>query len=91
MTSYSVDVYEELYAIRRLQNYCLQFALGSMDRDDLSIHRRQVVGAFSSFKPGTLIEKEVSTHQSFRPAWAAVQKFLDGAKDLRAIGRFFDA
>jgi signal transduction histidine kinase len=82
LTSYSVDTYEELFAIKRLQNYCLQFALGSMDRDDLNIHRRQVVGAFASFKPGTLIEKEVSTHESFKPAWAAAQKFLEAAKDL---------
>lgn len=82
LTSYSVDTYEELFAIKRLQNYCLQFALGSMDRDDLNIHRRQVVGAFASFKPGTLIEKEVSTHESFKPAWAAAQRFLDAARDL---------
>lgn len=82
LTSYSVDTYEELFAIKRLQNYCLQFALGSMDRDDLNIHRRQVVGAFASFKPGTLIEKEVSTHESFKPAWAAAQRFLEAARDL---------
>ena len=69
-------------AIKRLQNYCLQFALGIMDRDDLNIHRRQVVGAFAAFKPGTLIEKEVSTHESFKPAWAAAQRFLDAARDL---------
>jgi signal transduction histidine kinase/CheY-like chemotaxis protein len=94
LTSYSVDTYEELMAIKRLQNYCLQFALGMMDRDDLNIHRRQVVGAFSAFKPGTLIEKEVSTHASFQPAWAAAQRFLDAAKDLeegkQKIGPVFD-
>jgi signal transduction histidine kinase/CheY-like chemotaxis protein len=94
LTSYSVDTYEELLAIKRLQNYCLQFSLGMMDRDDLNIHRRQVVGAFASFKPGTLIEKEVSRHESFKPAWAAAQRFLDAAKDLeegrQKIGPVFD-
>jgi signal transduction histidine kinase len=94
LTSYSVDTYEELMAIKRLQNYCLQFALGMMDRDDLNIHRRQVIGAFASFKPGTLIEKEVSTHESFKPAWAAAQRFLAAAKELedgkQKIGQVFD-
>lgn len=94
LTSYSVDTYEELLAIKRLQNYCLQFALGLMDRDDLNIHRRQVVGAFSAFMPGTLIASEVSTHESFKPAWAAAQKFLDAAKDLeegrQRIGPVFE-
>lgn len=80
LTSYSVDVYEELFAIKRLQNYCLQRAIGKMDEDEFNVHRRQVVGAFASFLPGTLIEKEVSAHSSFRPAWAAVQKFLFAAE-----------
>ena len=94
LTSYSVDTYEELMAIKRLQNYCLQFALGMMDRDELNIHRRQVVGAFTAFKPGTLLEKEVSTHASFKPAWAAAERFLEAAKDLeegrQKIGPVFD-
>ena len=82
LTSYSIDTYEELLAVKRLQIYCLRFAQGSMDEEDFNIHRRQVIGSFASFKPGTLIEQEISTHESFKPALAAVQKFLDAAKAL---------
>jgi signal transduction histidine kinase/CheY-like chemotaxis protein len=94
LTSYSVDTYEELLAIKRLQIYCLRFAQGSMDIDDFNIHRRQVIGSFATFKPGTLIEKEISAHESFAPAWTAVQAFLDAARELeegkQKIGPVFD-
>src|SRR5450755_238283 len=80
--SYSIDTYEELLAVKRLQIYCLRFATNRMDADDFNLHRRQVIGSFASFKTGTLIEQEISTHESFKPAYAAVQKFLDAAKDL---------
>ena len=55
-------------AIKRLQIYCQRYALGSMDKDEFNIHRRQVVGSFASFKPGTLIEQEMLNHESFKPA-----------------------
>ena len=82
LTSYSIDTYEELLAVKRLQIYCLRFAQGAMDEEDFNLYRRQVIGSFASFKPGTLIEREISTHESFRPGIAAVQKFLEAAKDL---------
>lgn len=82
LTSYSIDTYEELMAVRRLQIYCLRFAQGAMDEDDFNVYRRQVIGSFASFKPGTLIEQEISSHESFKPAYAAVQKFLEAAQAL---------
>lgn len=82
LTSYSIDTYEELMAVRRLQIYCLRFAQGAMDEDDFNVYRRQVIGSFASFNPGTLIEQEISSHESFKPAYAAVQKFLEAAQAL---------
>ena len=81
-------------AIKRLQIYCQRYALGSMDKHEFNIHRRQVIGSFASFKPGTRIEQEMLNHESFKPAYEAVQAFLEAAEQFEdgrmTLGRVFD-
>ena len=80
--SYSVDVYDELLAVRRLESYCLRFAVGKMDRTQFNLQRRQVVGTLANFEPGSVLAKAVSSHASFPEAYRAVQAFLTAAEQL---------
>lgn len=82
ITSYSVDAYEELLAVKRLQIYCLRFATKSSTLEDFNIKRRQVVSTFSSFAPNTMLEQELGNHKSFKPAYEAMRLFLQAAEDL---------
>jgi signal transduction histidine kinase len=84
LTSYSVDTYEELLAIWRLQLHSQRYASGAIDKEEYSIQRRQVVGAFDTFRPGTVIEKEVSTHEAYPEAYKAATAFLAAAAEFEA-------
>lgn len=84
LTSYSVDTYEELLAIWRLQLHSQRFASGAIDREEYSLQRRQVVSAFDTFTPGkeNVIEKEVSTHEAYPMAYTSAMGFLAVAAEF---------
>lgn len=81
-SSYSVDVYDEQLTVRRLEVYCLRFALGEMPKAQFSVQRRQVVSTIAMFAPGSVLAQAVSGHDSFPAAYAALQDFVAAAARL---------
>ena len=80
--SYSVDVYDELLAVRRLEIYCLRFAGKSMSKGQFNLLRRQVVGSMLNFAPDSVLAQAVSAHASFPEAYSSMQAFLKAAEGL---------
>ena len=80
--SYSVDVYDEQLTVRRLEVYCLRFAIGDMSKAEFSVKRRQVFSTIAMFAPGSVLARAVSGHETFPAAYAALQEFVDAASRL---------
>ena len=82
VSSYSVDAYDELLAVRRLQIYCLRFAAKSLPTDQFNLLRRQVVGASGNVAPGSFLASEWKSEKNFAAAYEAVHSFLLAAQGL---------
>lgn len=80
--SYSVDVSNELLAVRRLEIHCLRFAAKISSKEEFNLHRRQVASTLTDFGPGSILERFVAAHASFPPAYEAVQRFQKAAEGL---------
>lgn len=89
--SYSVDVYDELMAVKRLEVYCLRFAGNRLSKDQFNLLRRQVVSTIVSFEPGSVLAQAVSTHKSFPHAYESMQAFLKAAEALEKGETTIDA
>lgn len=80
--SYSVDVYDELLAVRRLEIYCLRFSAGLISKDEFNLLRRQADSTIEHFAPGTVLGKAAAAHESYPIAYESVRAFLQAAKQL---------
>jgi len=77
LSSYSLDSYDMLIALRRLESVALRHAIGAVSREQLGLQRRQVQSVLAHYGPDTFLAGQVSTHSSFAPAYQDAKAFLD--------------
>jgi len=76
----SVDSYDMLLGLRRLEAATLRYAVGRMSQKDMSDQRKQVASMFLHFAPGSIIARDlVADYPSFQPAYQSAFVFLNTA------------
>ena len=77
----SIDSYDMLLALRRLEAATLRHAVGNMSQKDLSDQRKQVASMFVHFAPGSIFYKDfLVDYPSFDPAYQSTLTFLNTAQ-----------
>jgi signal transduction histidine kinase/CheY-like chemotaxis protein len=77
----SIDSYDMLLALRRLEAATLRHAVGNMSQKDLSDQRKQVASMFVHFAPGSIFYKDfLVDHPSYDPAYQSTLTFLNTAQ-----------
>ena len=88
----SIDSYDMLLGLRRLEAATLRYAVGSMSLKDLSDQRKQVASMFLHFAPGSIISKDlVADYSSFQPAYQSAFVFLNTARKYESGLQTIDA
>ena len=81
----SIDSYDMLLALRRLEAATLRHAVGNMSQKDLSDQRKQVASMFVHFAPGSIFYKDfLVDYPSFDPAYQSTLTFLNTAQKFEA-------
>ncbi|MEY3487255.1 MAG: hybrid sensory histidine kinase in two-component regulatory system, partial [Pseudomonadota bacterium] len=81
----SIDSYDMLLALRRLEAATLRHAVGNMSQKDLSDQRKQVASMFVHFAPGSIFYKDfLVDHPSYDPAYQSTLTFLNTAQKFEA-------
>ena len=77
----SIDSYDMLLALRRLEAATLRHSVGNMSQKDLSDQRKQVASMFVHFAPGSIFYKDfLVDYPSFDPAYQSTLTFLNTAQ-----------
>jgi signal transduction histidine kinase/CheY-like chemotaxis protein len=77
----SIDSYDMLLALRRLEAATLRHAVGNMSQKDLSDQRKQVASVFVHFSPGSIFYKDfLIDYPSFDSAYQSTLTFLNTAQ-----------
>jgi signal transduction histidine kinase/ActR/RegA family two-component response regulator len=77
----SIDSYDMLLGLRRLEAATLRYAVGSMSQKEMSDQRKQVASMFLHFAPGSIISRDlVADYPSFQPAYQSAFVFLNTAR-----------
>lgn len=76
LASFNIDTYDQLLAVHRLEEACLQHAQGLIPLQSLTRVRRQVASTFDDYRPGTILAQQLGRHGSFAPAYEAATVFL---------------
>ena len=88
----SIDSYDMLLGLRRLEAAALRHAVGSMSQKDLSDQRKQVASMFLHFAPGSIISRDlVADYSSFPPAYQNALIFLNTTQKFEAGLQTIDA
>ena len=88
----SIDSYDMLLGLRRLEAANLRYAVGSMSQKELSDQRKQVASMFIHFAPGSIISRDlVADYASFQPAYQSAHTFLNTAQKFEAGLQTIDA
>ena len=88
----SIDSYDMLLGLRRLEAASLRFAVGSMSQKDLSDQRKQVASMFLHFAPGSIISIDlVADYASFQSAYRSAVIFLNTVEKFEAGLQTIDA
>ncbi len=88
----SIDSYDMLLGLRRLEAAALRYAVGSMSQKDLSDQRKQVASMFLHFAPGSIISTDlVADYSSFPPAYQNALIFLNTTQKFEAGLQTIDA
>jgi signal transduction histidine kinase/CheY-like chemotaxis protein len=88
----SIDSYDMLLGLRRLEAATLRHAVGSMSQQDLTDQRKQVASMFLHFAPGSIISRDlVADYPSFQPAYQSALIFLNTAQKFEAGLQTIDA
>ena len=88
----SIDSYDMLLGLRRLEAASLRFAVGSISQKELSDQRKQVASMFLHFAPGSIIARDlVADYPSFQPAYQSTLIFLNTAQQFEAGRQAIDA
>lgn len=80
--SYNIDVYDQLMAVKRLEIYCLLYSTKQIEQNQFNLLRRQASSTLTNFEPGSVLAQSVSSHESFKPAYEAMQGFIKIAEAL---------
>ena len=77
----SIDSYDMLLALRRLEAATLRYSVGNMSQKDLSDQRKQVASMFVHFAPGSIFYKDfLVDYPSFDSAYQSTLTFLNTAQ-----------
>ena len=88
----SIDSYDMLLGLRRLEAASLRFAVGSMSQKDLSDQRKQVASMFVHFAPGSIFYKDfLVDYPSFDSAYQSTLTFLNTAQKFEDRLQTIDA
>ena len=88
----SIDSYDMLLALRRLEAATLRHAVGNMSQKDLSDQRKQVASMFVHFAPGSIFYKDfLGDHPSFDAAYQSTLTFLNTAQKFEDRLQTIDA
>lgn len=88
----SIDSYDMLLALRRLEAATLRHAVGNMSQKDLSDQRKQVASMFVHFAPGSIFYKDfLVDYPSFDPAYQSTLTFLNTAQQFEDRLQTIDA
>lgn len=88
----SIDSYDMLLALRRLEAATLRHAVGNMSQKDLTDQRKQVASMFVHFAPGSIFYKDlVADYSSFNPAYQSTLTFLNTAQNFEDRRQSIDA
>ena len=83
LNSYSLDTYDMLLSLGRIESLYTRHAAGSSTLFELSEQRRQMTTMLSHFEPGTVIGDGLAQYDSFAPA-------LKNASSLLLIAKKFE-
>ena len=78
--NYTPDVDEFLLSLERLESKCALYAAGRIDKSELNLHRRQIVGHYSIYSADTEVGNAIRKQPQFAQANQAVVDFLNAAK-----------
>ena len=81
--SFSLEVFDMLVGIKRLEVACLRYAVGNISDLELMVQTQQVSGMIVHFNPAQLIGRELQQHQSYDPAIRSIRALIEGAEGLK--------
>ena len=88
----SIDSYDMLLALRRLEAATLRYSVGNMSQKDLSDQRKQVASMFVHFAPGSIFYKDfLVDYPSFDSAYQSTLTFLNTAQKFEDRLQTIDA
>lgn len=84
MSTYSLDSYNMLTELSRVESTSLRFAMGTATQGQLELDRQQVRLVLAQYDPGGILANQMASHASFAPAYGQALAFLDVVRALES-------